>query len=73
MIRRMRLAGGLLYIEQGDSFRIVTTLPVDEAVRKAYRRMTAEYNTFLDTPEYLPDGEYYYAHGQMYRQHAIAA
>ena len=72
MIRRMRLTGGLLYIEQGESFRLVTTLPRDKAIRKAYRRMTEKHNTFRDKPEWLPDGEYYYTHGQMYQRHTIA-
>ena len=72
MIRRMLLTDGILYIEHGESFRVITTLPRDKDVRKAYRRMTQKHNTFLTKPEYLPDGEYYYAHGQMYKRHAIA-
>jgi len=72
MIRLMRLTDGILYIEQGESYRVVTAAPMDKDIRKAYRRMTQKHNTFLDKPEWLPDGEYYYAHGQMYQRHTIA-
>jgi len=72
MIRKLRLIDGILYIEHGEGFRAVTGGAKDKRVRKAYKRMTQKHNIGREKLRWLPDGEYYYAHGQMYQRHTIA-
>ena len=70
-VRRLKLTDGLLYVEDGAAFRVVTTEPKDTALRKAYKRCTQRHNIGKRTPEWLPNGEYYYMSGVMYRRHTL--
>ena len=70
-VRRLKLTDGLLYVEDGDAFRVVTTEPKDTPLRRAYKRCTQRYNIGKRTPEWLPEGEYYYMSGVMYRRHTL--
>jgi len=71
-VRRLKLTDGLLYVEDDDdTFRVVTTEPKDTPLRKAYKRCTQRYNIGKRKLEWLPNGEYYYMSGVMYRRHTL--
>ena len=63
--RNLVISDGLLYVQDGDSYRLVTVEAKDARLRNAYRRATGRHNRDRLKPERLPDGEYYYLDGAM--------